>query len=102
MGERRGYSGIAGQTKQIVGVNRVSELKIVSSGKNTVELRGDSPEEVVSVIDAISLARRMNRMQLVNEILSEWVRQKLHETTLVQRVMRSNPAQAEATPGASE
>lgn len=102
MGERRGYSGIAGQTTQIVGANRVSELKIVSSGKNTVELRGESPEEVVSVIDAISLARRMNRMQLVNEILGEWVRQKVHETTLVQRVMRSNPQQAETTPGATE
>lgn len=80
----------------------MSELKIVSSGKNTVELRGDSPEEVVSVIDAISIARRMNRMQLVNEILGEWVRQKLHETTLVQRVMRINPPQSEPTPGVSE
>lgn len=39
-----------------------------------VELRGPCPKRVVDLLDAVSLARSRTRMQLVNEILSEWAR----------------------------
>jgi hypothetical protein len=58
---------------------------------STAELRGPCPRKVVDMLDAVSGARGLNRMQLVNEILLEWARRRLHESTVVARVMRINP-----------
>ena len=67
-----------------------------------VELRGDCPRDVVDVIDALSGARRQSRMQLVNEILGEWARMRVHEANVVQRVTRSNPELSERAGSAAE
>ena len=56
-----------------------------------VELRGNCPRGVVDVLDAFSNARRMTRMELVNQILRRWAKERLHEASLVQRVTRGNP-----------
>ena len=64
-------------------------------GIDTVELRGDSPRAVINVLDAVSMARGVTRMSLVNEILSEWASNKLHESTLIQRLKLENPQAAE-------
>lgn len=74
----------------------------MATPENSVELRGDCPRDVIDVIDAISAARRLTRTQLVNEILGDWVRQKLHEVKLVHRVARSNPGLAESDGGATD
>lgn len=62
----------------------------------SVELRGPCPREIVDVLDAVSQAKRITRTELVNRVLASWVRERLHETTLVQRVTRGNPALADA------
>ena len=56
----------------------------------SVELRGMCPREVVDVLDAVSQAKRISRMELVNRILGEWRDQKVHESSLIHRVTRSH------------
>ena len=54
-----------------------------------VELRGEVPREVVDVIDALVQANPgSNRMTFVRDILSKWVEQKVHESTVVLAVTR--------------
>jgi hypothetical protein len=53
----------------------------------TVELRGQCARQIVDVLDAVSQARRATRMELVNQILREWVDAKLAETELIRRVV---------------
>lgn len=61
----------------------------------TVELRGMCPRETVDVLDAISTARRMNRMELVNDILAAWCVDRMNEATLIHRVTRGNTVDKE-------
>lgn len=56
----------------------------------TVELRGPCPKDVVDVLDAVSMARRMSRTDMVNEILKEWAEAKRHEADLISRLSRSH------------
>jgi hypothetical protein len=56
-----------------------------------VELRGNTPRQIIDVIDAVSSARRISRIELVNRILSKWARDQLHEANVVARVIRGNP-----------
>ncbi len=74
----------------------------LSSGALKVELRGDVPRNVADVLDAVSQARRISRMELVNAILSEWADETLHEATLIVRVTRAegrSPASAGSAGG---
>jgi len=61
-----------------------------------VELRGMCPREVVDVLDAVSQAKRISRMELVNRILGEWRDQKVHESSLIHRVTRGNGSLTES------
>jgi hypothetical protein len=56
-----------------------------------VELRGMLSREVVDVLDAVSSAKRMTRIELVSRILADWAGRKHHEAMLVHRVTRGNP-----------
>ena len=58
----------------------------------TVELRGPCPKDVVDVLDGFSMARRMSRNDLVNQILTEWADIRCHETSLVVALARGNPS----------
>ena len=69
---------------------------------NVVELRGMLSREVVDVLDAVSSAKRMTRIELVNRILADWAGRKHHEAMLVHRVTRGNPPLADATWKATE
>lgn len=51
-----------------------------------VELRGQVPRDVVNVLDAVSTARRMNRMELVVEILAEWALKQRQIAEAIHRV----------------
>lgn len=62
-----------------------------------VELRGDVPEHVIAVIDAVVQSTPgASRMSVVREILDRWARQKVHEATLVGRVVRGHGFRTEA------
>ena len=50
------------------------------------ELRFKCPRLVVNVIDAVSLAQRKERFELVNEILTAWADDRMREATAVMRI----------------
>lgn len=57
-----------------------------SATSQYVELRGDMPREVADMLDAVSAARRMSRIELANKILAKWAEDKRHEAEVIQRV----------------
>lgn len=59
--------------------------------RDSVELRTECPRETVDVLDAFSMAHRINRGQLVVRILSDWARERLHEHSVLSKVARLNP-----------
>jgi hypothetical protein len=56
-----------------------------------VELRGPCDREIVDVIDAHANARGLTRSQMVNAVLGDWARDRVHESTVLLRVLRINP-----------
>jgi len=60
-----------------------------------VELRGMVARQIIDVIDAVSMARRQSRVELVEEILRAWSETRLHEANLVNAVAGRNPSRPE-------
>ena len=69
------------------------------SGRATVELRQQIAKEIIDTLDAVSLARDLERYELVEEILGKWAAAKRHESMLVSRVTRGNGDGAETGGG---
>lgn len=61
--------------------------KVSPLSADDVELRGDMPRRIIDVVDAVSVARRLSRNKLVQEILSAWVDEQLHVVQVIQRVV---------------
>lgn len=59
------------------------------------ELRGLAPADLVQALDAIALARNMDRNEYVVRVLSEHVRVYLSELSVVRRVLQGNPLMSE-------
>ena len=66
-----------------------------------VELRGMIGRETVGVLDAVSMARRMSRIELAEEILAVWAAEQIHIASVIQAVTRVNPRAADARRNAS-
>lgn len=58
---------------------------------DTKELRGLAPADLVRALDAIALAKGMDRNEYVNKVLSEHVASYLSELTVVTAMLRGNP-----------
>ncbi len=67
-----------------------------------VELRGKTPKSVVAYLDAFALAKRMDRMEVVNRILLGWAREQQHLQSVMSNVTRGNPSLPESGWGALE
>lgn len=61
----------------------------MSTAYESVELRGPCPRATVDVLDAVSLARRMTRTELVNEILGAWAADRRAEAEAIVRLTRT-------------
>lgn len=57
----------------------------------TKELRGDAPADLVRALDAIALAKGLNRNAYVNDVLEAHVKVYLAELTVVTNMLRGNP-----------
>ena len=55
---------------------------------NKIELRGTVNRDITDVLDAVAMARGCSRMDVVEEVLAEWMAKKIHESTLVLRLSR--------------
>lgn len=58
-------------------------------------LRQDIDQEVLTILDAVSIARDIKRCELVSEILGDYARQRQREATLIGRLTRGNPQTAD-------
>jgi len=57
----------------------------------TKELRGLAPADLVRALDAIALAKGMDRNAYVNQVLELHVKSYLDELTVVTSMLRGNP-----------
>ncbi len=63
----------------------------MSSSTDKTELRGLAPSHLAQALDAIAMARGMDRNTYVVQILENEVKRVAHETSLLNRVLRGNP-----------
>lgn len=57
----------------------------------TKELRGLAPADLVRALDAIALAKGLDRNAYVNQVLESHVKSYLDELTVVTRMLQGNP-----------
>ncbi|MGF6211799.1 hypothetical protein [Comamonas odontotermitis] len=76
-----------------------SEIPNFARGRNpdsdTVEVRMRLPKYVVNAYDAVSIARRQERSDLILESLTKDANQWMHEASLLANVARGNPLPAD-------
>lgn len=59
------------------------------------EIRFEDEDETVAVIDGYCSATGKCRTELINLLLKQWARQKLHEASVVMRVAGGNPGRSD-------
>ena len=62
----------------------------------TKELRGLAPADLVRALDAIALAKGLDRTHYVNQVLEAHVKSYLDELTVVTQMLRGNPLLADS------
>ncbi len=70
--------------------------------QDKTELRGLVSHDLATALDAIAMAKGMDRHAYVVRVLEKEVRQVLHEISVVHRVLRGNPLMSESSGGTSE
>ena len=65
----------------------------------TKELRGLAPADLVRALDAIALAKGLDRNAYVNQVLEAHVKSYLDELTVVTQMLRGNPLLTESNGG---
>lgn len=69
---------------------------------NTTELRGDCPSHIVAALDALALARGMNRTAYVNVVLGAHVEEEVTRASVLVRTLRGNPLLPDDIGGSAE
>jgi hypothetical protein len=64
---------------------------------DAVEIRVEVPRSVADVFDGVSLAKRINRNQLVQQVLMDYADRKTHEHMVLGRLLASNPPASAAS-----
>ena len=64
---------------------------------DTKELRGLAPADLVRALDAIALAKGLDRNAYVNQVLELHVKSYLDELTVVTSMLRGNPLLPESS-----
>lgn len=67
-----------------------------------VELRGLAPAELADALDALAMARGLDRHGYILSVLDAHVRRELHTVSVVTRALRGNPLLTEAGGSRSE
>lgn len=58
---------------------------------DTKELRGQCPAHLATALDALAMAKGLDRNTFINQILDAHVKNVLREVTLITRTLRGNP-----------
>lgn len=67
-----------------------------------VEIRFMAPRRLTEVADAIAIAHRKNRSEVLLEVIAAWADQQVHVATLIHRVTRGTPGAPDADRSATE
>ena len=67
------------------------DTPMFSRAQDTKELRGLAPADLVRALDAIALAKGLDRNAYVNQILEAHVSSYVDELTVVTRMLQGNP-----------
>jgi len=62
----------------------------------TKELRGLAPADLVRALDAIALAKGLDRTAYINQVLERHVKVYLDEMTVVTQMLRGNPLMSDS------
>lgn len=71
-------------------------------GADVTELRGVVSSDLAQALDAIAMAKGLNRHAYVVQVLEGEVRRVVHEASVISRVMRGNPLATEPHGGRQE
>nr|WP_174864106.1 hypothetical protein [Comamonas jiangduensis] len=55
------------------------------------ELRGNCPKSLLSALDALAMARNLDRTAYVNQVLDAHVADEVHKASVLVRRLRGNP-----------
>lgn len=55
------------------------------------EVRFSVPNDVLTIVDALSLAHTLDRGQMLNVIVREWAGKRMHEARMVHKLARFKP-----------
>ena len=67
-----------------------------ASSRDTKELRGDAPADLVQALDALAQANGQSRNAYVNKVLLAHVKERLHQISLGHRMLIGNPLYPES------
>lgn len=68
-------------------------------GADVTELRGVVSSDLAQALDAIAMAKGLNRHAYVVQVLEGEVRRVVHEASVISRVLRGNPLVSEPNGG---
>ena len=71
-------------------------------GADVTELRGVVNADLAQALDAIAMAKGMNRHAYVVQVLEAEVKRVTHEASVIVRVLRGNPLATESSGGRPE
>lgn len=57
----------------------------------SMELRGLCPSHIVAALDALAMARGLDRTAYINQVLSSHVQEEVHKASVLVRTLRGNP-----------
>ncbi|WP_284214453.1 hypothetical protein [Comamonas jiangduensis] len=66
------------------------------------ELRGNCPKSLLSALDALAMARNLDRTAYVNQVLDAHVADEVHKASVLVRTLRGNPFLPDDLGGTSE
>lgn len=69
---------------------------------DNTELRGVVSADLAQALDAVAMAKGMNRHAYVVQVLEAEVKKVAHEAMLLHRVLRGNPYMVEPSGGKAE
>lgn len=67
-----------------------------------MELRGQCPGHIVAALDALAMARGMDRTAYVNGVLGAHVAEEVNRASVLVRTLRGNPLLSDEVGGTSE
>lgn len=68
-------------------------------GADVTELRGVVSSDLAQALDAIAMAKGLNRHAYVVQVLEGEVRRVVHEASVISRVLRGNPLASDSSGG---